>query len=367
MKLNFALFLVILVLFTMGIFMVFNTTSAETLFQTEGAVSHMAMLRQLIFLSVGTAFSAFIYFSGYEKMLQRSHGYLLGLTILLLLVFVPKVGMQINGAYRWINFFGVSLQPSEFVKVILPLFYLRLYFREGSKLTFWRFCLWQVPLLFPVVCILLEPDNGTAAILLATLVMLFFLSRVRWLYWIIPMMIVAAATVSVALTMTHVNERIRVYLDPESDILGKGHQPYQAKIAAGSGGLFGRGFGESMQKYHYLPEARSDYIAAIYAEEFGFIGIVFLMTLYMAISLIGFAIASKAETDEGYLTAAIYTFVITFQAFLNLGVVSGLLPSKGTNLPFFSQGGSSLVANCFMIAVLMNIHAKRREVCRSTS
>jgi cell division protein FtsW len=155
--------------------------------------------------------------------------------------------------------------------------------------------------------------------------------------------------------MHHVADRIKVYMNPEYDLKGKGHQPYQAKIAAGSGGLLGKGLGESLQKLEYLPEARSDYIAAIFAEESGFVGMTGLILLYMTIGFCGFSIAQRAKDADGFYVAAIFTFLICFQAFLNLGVVSGLLPSKGTNLPFFSQGGSSLLANMMALCVLLNV------------
>ena len=181
----------------------------------------------------------------------------------------------------------------------------------------------------------------------------------KWVYWVVPITIVAVSGVTLAFNMKHARDRIYIYLHPEADLLGKGHQPYQAKIAAGSGGLFGRGLGESLQKLNYLPEARSDYIAAIYAEEFGFVGISLLILLYIGIALLGFRIASSCRDVWGHYLASIFTFMIAFQAFLNLGVVSGVLPSKGTNLPFFSQGGSSLWSNMIMVAILINIHVTK--------
>jgi len=115
-----------------------------------------------------------------------------------------------------------------------------------------------------------------------------------------------------------------------------------------------------LQKLNYLPEARSDYIAAIFAEEFGYVGIFFLLILYMIVSLLGFIIASQARDREGFYLAALLTFIIAYQAFLNLAVVSGLLPSKGTNLPLFSQGGSSLVMNFAALALILNVAKARR-------
>ena len=155
-------------------------------------------------------------------------------------------------------------------------------------------------------------------------------------------------------------------MNPEYDLRGKGHQPHQAKIAAGSGQMWGKGIGESLQKLEYLPEARSDYIAAIFAEECGFVGIMGLIFLYMLIGFCGFHIATSAQDIEGFYVASIFTFLICFQAFLNLGVVSGLLPSKGTNLPFFSQGGSSLLANMMAVSILLRVGCKSLLAARSS-
>jgi cell division protein FtsW len=164
-----------------------------------------------------------------------------------------------------------------------------------------------------------------------------------------------------------VQKRLHVYMHPELDILGKGHQAHQAKIAAGSGGILGRGAGQSLQKFTYLPEAQNDYIAAIFAEEFGFLGILLLVVLYMSLIFAGMGIALKSPHPEGSLLAMVLTFLLGLQAFLNLGVVSGLLPSKGVNLPFFSQGGSSLIANLIMMTLLLNVGKnEQKEKVRRT-
>jgi len=224
----------------------------------------------------------------------------------------------------------------------------------------WKRFYWIIlKISLPLFLILIEPDNGTVAIIMITLMALFFLCRAPLLYWLLPFAVLVSLGGIIAMQMPHVKYRIEVYLHPESDLLGRGHQPYQAKIAAGSGGLFGKGIGESLQKLNYLPEARSDYIAAIYAEEFGFVGVLFLVLLYLFIAYSGFHISVKAATKEGFYVGSVITFLISIQAFLNLGVVSGLLPSKGTNLPFFSQGGSSLLANCMAIALVMSAHRKK--------
>ncbi len=343
----------ILLIFSMGLVMIFNTTSAEVLDRFQDRSTHHALIKQLLYAIVGGLAAMGVWFVGYQNLIRLSSSIMILLTALLIVVFIPGVGQQINGACRWISIFGNSFQPSEFVKYLIPLYYIHAVGKKNLDLK--SFLQILIKIAVPLGLILIEPDNGTVAIILASLVVLFVLTRLRWVYWLLPLCVLGICGVIVASQMPHVSDRLTVYLHPEYDLKGKGHQPYQAKIAAGSGGVLGKGLGESLQKLEYLPEARSDYIAAIFAEETGFIGITSLIFLYMVIGFTGFHIAQSARDKEGFYIASIFTFLICFQAFLNLGVVSGLLPSKGTNLPFFSQGGSSLLANMIALSVILNI------------
>ena len=151
-------------------------------------------------------------------------------------------------------------------------------------------------------------------------------------------------------------------MNPEADIRGRGHQPFQAKIAAGSGGLFGRGPAQSIQKLSYLPEAQNDYIAAIYAEEFGFVGILVLIGLYAWLLSMIVRIMLRQKSMEGFLWALSFLYLFGFHSFFNLAVVSGLMPSTGLNLPFFSQGGSSLVANAIEIGILASLDKAKESI-----
>ncbi len=344
--------------------MVFNTTAAEVLDRSLDRSTHHAFFKQIVFACIATACAAGIFFLGYENVLRISGVLLLMGTIGLVLVFVPGIGMRLNGANRWINLMGNSLQPSEFVKYLLPLYAIHVISLYKKTMNLKGFIRLALTLIIPIGLILVEPDNGTVAIILMSLLILFILMRIKWVYWFLPLCTCVVIGVIAASQMSHVPDRIRVYLNPELDIRGKGHQPHQARIAAGSGGLYGKGIGESLQKMDYLPEARSDYIAAIFAEEFGFIGMLALIMLYMTIGGIGFTIATKARTLEGFYVVSILTFLISFQAFLNLGVVSGLLPSKGTNLPFFSHGGSSLLVNFIAIGLILSVAREKRSYGR---
>ncbi|MDN3507469.1 MAG: putative lipid II flippase FtsW [Simkaniaceae bacterium] len=356
------LFICAALLICAGFIMVFNTTSAEILDKEGIANVHTALVKQLIYGCIGFAAAFLAYLTNYQKLFKWSPALYYGCIGLLLLVFVPGIGQRINGARRWIGIAGLTFQPSELMKLLIPIYYISLFALRQRTILLKDFLRILFLLAIPIVLVIIEPDNGTAVIMLSTLVVMFYLTKVRWVFWGLPIVIFALVGATFASQMKHVTDRIRVYLNPELDLLGKGHQPYQAKIAAGSGGLTGRGFGESLQKLNYLPEARSDYIAAIFAEEFGFIGILTLLLLYMAFALFGFQIASTSKSREGYYLAAVITFLITFQAFLNLGVVSGFLPSKGTNLPLFSQGGSSLIMNMIGLALVLNVSKERKRV-----
>lgn len=356
------LWLSVALIFATGLVMIFSTTSAEVLDMDLDKSTHHAPVKQLCYAIAGVLASGAIWKIGYRRLLRYSPPLLGIFSILLLLALLPGIGKEVNGSKRWISIAGLSLQPSEFIKYIIPAFFITRYlpFRNG-EFTFKDFLKLIAVVSIPMVLILAEPNNGTVAVIGITLIMLFFLLRLPFKYWAMPLLALMMVAAFSVYTFPYVNARLRVYMNPESDLLGKGHQPYQAKIAVGSGQLIGKGPGNSWQKLSYLPEAQNDYIAAIFAEEFGFIGILLLILCYSLIGYLGFSIANQSSDLQGFYLASSITFLICFQAFLNLGVVSGLLPSTGLNLPFFSQGGSSLIANLMGVGLLLSIDDKSKR------
>lgn len=349
-------------IFVMGLVMIFNTTSAEVLDLSLNKSTHQALFKQILYACVGFALATFLMKIGYRRFLAWSPYFLAIFCFLLVLTLIPGIGREVNGSKRWIGIAGFSFQPSEFVKYIAPAFMIhRLSSINSSQISFTAFLKLVGVLAIPILLILVEPNNGTAAVIGLVIVVMCLLSRIPFKFWAIPLIILTIIGGVSAYHLPYVTARINVYLHPELDLQGKGHQPYQAKIAAGSGKLVGRGPGNSLQKLSYLPEAQNDYIAAIYAEEFGFIGVGSLILLYMIIGYTGFSIAYKAATLEGFYLATVVTFLICFQAFMNLGVVSGLLPSTGLNLPFFSQGGTSLMANMMGLGLLFDIANEKQN------
>ena len=356
----FALLIVIPVIFMLGATMVFNASSADAIDRSLFHRSHYALIRQLFNFVVGLIVCYGFWKIGYEELIKMSPQLMVLITLSLLLVFVPGIGRCVNGARRWVVIGSFVGQPSEFVKIVVPLYFLyKVVDRErSSKELLKAFAL----ICIPVLLVLIEPSNGITAMLAATFIALLFLSRVSYKWWLWPILAFAIMGGIAVIKVPYVQARIQSYLHPERDLLGKGHQPFQSKIATGSGGFLGKGLGKSMQKLSYLPEAQNDYIAAIFAEELGFIGIFFLILLYMFIGFLGFSIALRASSKKAAILASTITFSLCLQAFLNLAVVSGLLPSTGLNLPFFSQGGSSLLANMIAITLLLNIDYKTLKV-----
>lgn len=344
------------VIFFLGLLMIFSTTSAEVLDLALTKGTHQAFLRQIAYAVGGIVLGLITWRVGYQTILQYSPFILGFLSLLLILVLIPGIGREVNGSKRWLHIFGLSFQPSEFVKYIVPAFFIFRYLPlQGGMITGVDFLKLVGILAIPMGLILIEPNNGTTAVIGATLLVVFLLMQVPPKFWLLPLGVTLIVGVLFASQLPYVAARLKVYLHPELDLKGKGHQPYQAKIAAGSGGFLGRGPGGSLQKLSYLPEAQNDYIAAIYAEEWGFLGILGLIGLYLSLGVAGFSIALNAPDKGGLYLGGAISFLITFQAFLNMGVVSGLLPSTGLNLPLFSQGGSSLMANMMGLSILLSI------------
>lgn len=350
------LFLTAIAIFALGLVMIFSTASAEIMDHELNMNTHQALIKQILYAVIGLLIAWGVMKMGYHRLIDYSP-FLLGLfTVLLICTLIPGIGKEVNGSRRWLSLAGFSFQPSEFVKYLIPIYFVNQYLSyKLDEFTFKDFLKLIGKVAVPILLILVEPNNGTALVIVMALLALFLLARIPFRFWAWPLLGFALIVGSFASQLPYVAARLKVYMHPELDLKGKGHQPHQAKIAAGSGGFFGRGPGNSLQKLSYLPEAQNDYIAAIYAEEFGFVGIAGLIALYLLMASQGFCIAYHSEDKAGFYIAGCAIFLITFQSFLNFGVVSGLLPSTGLNLPLFSQGGSSLMANIFGLSILMSV------------
>lgn len=281
-----------------------------------------------------------------------------------LLVFVPGIGEEYNGAQRWIDLGFTTIQPSEFLKlgVILMLaFYLS---KMRGKLDDIRTGLIPFSLIvgLPCLVLLLQPNTSTVLVIGATALALYILAGAPWRdILLIALAAVIAGGVLIA-NRPYLMHRVATFMNPAENAQTTGYQIQQSLIAIGSGGAVGRGFGQSAQKFSYLPEAHGDSVFAVYAEEFGFFGSVLLVFLFAAFALRGFAIAADASTLFAALAATGATLIITLSAFLNMGAMLGIFPLTGLPLPFISHGGTALLMALATVGIILNVAAHRKRV-----
>jgi rod shape determining protein RodA len=282
---------------------------------------------------------------------------------LALLVAVALFGLVKNGSRRWINI-GVIIQPSEIMKLALPLT-LAWFFQKREGMIRWReFLLAAVIALMPVGLILRQPDLGTATLVTASGFFVIFLAGLSWRL-IIGLGIAGLASLPLVWSMLHDYQRNRVMtlIDPTSDPLGKGFHIIQSTIAIGSGGLFGKGWLNGTQSHlEFIPERTTDFIFAVFSEEFGLLGNGVLLVLYLLLIGRGLIIAANAPTLFSRLLAGAITLTIFVYAFVNMGMVSGILPVVGVPLPFMSYGGTAFVTLSLAIGMLMSIQRNRKLV-----
>ena len=286
--------------------------------------------------------------------------YLVGLG---LLVAVAMFGLVKNGARRWLNI-GVIIQPSEIMKLALPLM-LAWYFQRREGMIRWRdFLVAGVLVLAPAVLILRQPDLGTAMLVMSSGFFVIFLAGLSWRL-IIGMMISGLASLPLVWSMLHDYQRGRVMtlIDPTSDPLGKGFHIIQSTIAIGSGGLIGKGWLNGSQAHlEFIPERTTDFIFAVFSEEFGLLGNAVLVVLYLMLIGRGLLIAANAPTLFSRLLAGSITLSLFVYAFVNMGMVSGILPVVGVPLPFMSYGGTAFVTLSLAVGTLMSIQRHRKLV-----
>jgi rod shape determining protein RodA len=289
--------------------------------------------------------------------------YVLGI---LLLVAVWLFGDVTKGARRWLNLGVARIQPSEMMKIAMPLMLAWYFHQREAALKLRHFALATVILLVPVAMIARQPDLGTAVLVAAAGFYVIFFAGLSWKV-IIGLGLAGAASLPFAWTMLHDYQRRRILtlLDPSSDPLGAGYHIIQSTIAVGSGGVVGKGWLKGTQAHlEFIPERHTDFIFAVFSEEFGLLGNVFLLLLYFALVTRGLMIAAHAPTLFSRLLAGGITLIFFTYAFVNMGMVSGILPVVGVPLPFISYGGTALVTLFLGLGILMSIHRSRMLVTK---
>jgi cell division protein FtsW len=348
----------VLALLLIGLVMV---TSASMPIAERAGDPFFHLKKQLLFAGVGLAV-AMAAFSVRSELWDRwSLGLLLIAIGLLVLVMVPGAGYVANGARRWLRLGFFNFQASELARVLVVMYLCSFAVRYREELTGSVRGLLK-PLALLAVCMLLllaEPDFGAASVLFATGLMILFIAGLQWRYVLGGLLLSGLAFGFAAFSSDYRMERFRIFLDPWADPFNKGFQLTQSLIAIGRGEWFGVGLGASVQKLSYLPEPHTDFVFAVMAEELGLVSVVIVVLLFLVLIWRAFRISRLAaragQMFQSYLAAA-FGIWIGLQAFINIGVNMGVLPTKGLTLPLMSYGGSSLLVTLLWLGVLLRIH-----------
>lgn len=322
--------------------------------------------RHLIYVTLGMMAALVVLLAPVRLWHQYNELLLLATVVLLLAVLIPGVGREVNGSRRWISLGVLNLQVAEVAKLAMIVFtaaYLHRY--QGLIREHWRGLVRPMAVATLVALLLLaQPDFGSTVVILGTLFVMLFLGGMP--LWIFIGLLGAGVSLLglLAVISPYRMQRLVTFLDPWADQFNSGYQLTQSLIAFGRGEWFGVGLGNSVQKLFYLPEAHTDFVFAIFAEEFGLLGVVAVVSLFMFFVYRIFAIARLAVRRQDWFAA--YTafgigILFAGQAFINIGVTSGLLPTKGLTLPFISYGGSSLLVCCAMVALVLRIGADMQD------
>lgn len=352
-------FLLVILLLTIGVIMVLSASFASAYYtksETGGNPTYYFM-KQLIF-AVSGIFIMLVVSRVNVTFFRRMAFPLLALSVvMLILVAIPGVGLKLNGARRWFNLGFTTVQPSEIAKLAEILVFASLICKYRNKMKTFKYGVFPFVMIIAVLVglLLLEPHLSASVIIILIGIVMMFIGGTRLGWFIGGGTVVGVGAVVVVNQFSHASSRIAAWLDPFAYAQNQGWQIIQSLYAIGSGGLAGVGLGQSRQKYLYLPEEHNDYIFAIVCEELGFVGAVMILALFAVLIIRGYWIALHARTRFASLVAAGITSMLAIQVFLNVGVVTNLLPSTGISLPFFSYGGTALWIQLIEMGIVLGI------------
>lgn len=348
--------LILALLMMCGLLTLFSATYYKAVDQGDALLE---VKKQLIGVGLG-AFLMFLTSRIPYSFWQKPRVVMLALTgsfALLVLVLIPGIGVYVNGSRRWLNIAGMSFQPSELAKIASVMYLAStLSFRLKQVERLWTGIL---PLLvIPAAMFLLilqQPNLSTAGSIMIVAILMMMLAGAKWKHLSLMGVVGLAVGFAYAWVEPYRRERLLSFRNPFAQMSDEGYQLSQSLIAIGSGGLFGRGLGQGRQKFSYLPYPESDFIFAIIGEDFGLFGCCVVILLFVAFAVAGMRIALNCQDRYGCLLAAGITAMISVQAFINIGVVVGILPTTGLPLPFFSAGGTSISLLMAAVGILFNI------------
>lgn len=346
----------IITLMVVGFF-IFSSASLGLLTKGNEQYSSVAFSQTFFGLFLGTI--AMIWASRIQYKNWRKYAFYLFVCALFLnlLVFVPGIGFAHGGAKRWILIFGFSFQPAEILKTAFIIYFAAWLTSVKDKVSTLKQGIIPFIVILSIVgsVILLQPDTDTFALIVCAGLAMFLTAGGKWKHVFVLLLLGILGLGLIAFTRPYVKDRIMTFVNPSENGLTSGYQIQQSLIAIGSGGMAGRGFGQSVQKFNFLPEPIGDSIYAVAAEEFGFIGAVLLIFLFVAFAFRGLKIAVRTEETFGRLLVVGIVILITAQAFVNIGAMLGVLPLSGNPLPFVSHGGTALLITLAQVGIILNI------------
>ncbi len=354
-------------LLAIGLLMVYSTSVAMSE-RTFGQPFYYA-IRHAIYLLLGLAVAGFAMRIELDKWKEYSGRLLLLSLVLLVLVLIPGLGREVNGSMRWLGFRFVGFQVYELAKIATIIFLASYLVRRDQEIKKSLIGFLKPMLIVGIVCalILKEPDFGAATVIMLTMLGVMFLAGVPVWQFIVLLGSAGVAMVILAISSPYRMLRLTTFLNPWANPFDSGYQLTQSLIAFGRGGWFGVGLGESIQKLFYLPEAHTDFIFAVLAEELGLLGMLVVAGLFALLVARAFIIGRKAALQGRFFSAYLaygIGFWIAIQTMINMGVNMGMLPTKGLTLPLMSSGGSSLLVTCFAMGILLRIDYESRLVAR---
>ncbi|UOQ50401.1 putative lipid II flippase FtsW [Gracilibacillus caseinilyticus] len=359
-RMDLTLLIAVVLFIFFGVTMVYSASSPYALIRFDNAEYYFH--RQLYWALLGLLFlipTIVLPYKLYGKLVSA----LTILTILLLvLVLIPQIGVERNYSSRWLSIGGILLQPVEITKLTILIYFSYFYSKNEEEINNVKKGLLPPLIILAIVfCLIIsQPDLGSATLIIFSCGIILFFTEIRLRYLILLMCFALLGFSCFALMAPYRLMRITSFLAPFEDMDGAGYQLVNSYISIHSGGVTGLGLGQSVQKHGYLPEAHTDFIMSIIAEELGFIGVLLVLGFYFFFFVKGIRIGMRAKNNFGKLLAVGITLQIVTQAFINLGAVSGTLPITGIPLPFLSYGGSSLLISIVSVGILLNISCFRR-------
>lgn len=354
------LFASVATLVAIGLAMIFSASSAQAYADYHDTAYFLK--RQVVYLAAGLLLAYGAYRIDYRKLRAAAPYILVLCAAALTAVLIPHVGIVVNGARRWIGAGPITLQPSEFAKLGLVVYLSAALSMRGDRITSLSRGLFPlcVPVLLFAMLIFMEPDMGTASLIVFTAFAMFFAAGARYEHLLLIVMVSVPPVILSILASPYKRARIFAFLDPWKDAQNTGFHIVQSLLALGSGGFLGVGLGESRAKFFYLPEQYTDFIFSVLGEELGLVGTAAVVLLFLLFAYRAIRIAIAAPDRFGFFLASGCAALIVIQAFVNIGVVTSSWPVTGVPLPFISFGGSSLIVSLIAVALVLNVGRHQR-------